>query len=125
MISEPTMKAKDTFTGGQNRRFPTTMWSEIPRQVDAASPEFQEMLELLCRTYWKPVYAYIRTAWKKSVEDAKDLTQAFFTHLMQKDHWKNLSPDRGSFRGFMKRAIKNFLIDAERHESVRRPVVRG
>jgi hypothetical protein len=66
------------------------------------------------------VYAYVRTAWRKPVEDAKDLTQAFFAHILQKGYLTRLRPE-GSFRGYIKRALKHFLIDCERADSVRRP----
>jgi len=111
----------DTNTGGPVRAFPTTVWSDILSAANPDSPQYRESLDRLFRTYWKPVYAYVRAAWRKPNEDAKDLTQAFFTHLLEKDTLARMRPDRGSFRGYLKRALSHFLIDAERHESVRRP----
>jgi RNA polymerase sigma-70 factor (ECF subfamily) len=55
------------------------------------------------------------------VEDAKDLTQEFFSRLLDKGHLERLQPDRGSFRGFLKRSIHNFVIDSSRREKARRP----
>lgn len=111
----------DTSMLGGSRSFPTTVWSDILSAGDPSSPECRARLEKLIRIYWKPAFAYIRTAWRKSVEDAKDLTQAFFVHLLDKDRLAQLKPERGSFRGFLKQAIRNCLIDLERADAARRP----
>lgn len=115
------MASDDPALVSGNPSFPTTVWSDILSAGDPASPACRERLEKLIRIYWRPAFAYIRAAWRKSIEDAKDLTQAFFAHLLDKDRLSRLRPDRGSFRGFLKHAIRNFLIDCERAESVRRP----
>jgi RNA polymerase sigma factor (sigma-70 family) len=111
------MGSSDTTLGGPVRPFPSTMWS----QVLGAGERSPEKLNELLRAYWKPVYAYIRASWRKPVEDAKDLTQAFFAHLLEKDTLSRLRPDMGSFRGYLKQALKHFLIDAERAAALRRP----
>jgi len=113
--------APDTNIGGTPRAFETTVWSDILTAANPESPKYRECLDRLFRTYWKPVYAYVRAAWRKKNEDAKDLTQAFFAHLLEKDTLARMHPERGSFRGYLKIALAHFLIDAERHESVRRP----
>ena len=115
------MTEKDTWIGGSHRSFPTTIWSDILSAGDPSSPEHKETLDRLLRAYWKPVYAYVRAAWRRSVEDAKDLTQAFFTRMLSKEYVSRLRPERGSFRGYLKRALKHFLIDMERMDAVRRP----
>ena len=88
---------------------------------DGRSRDRQPDLERLIYVYWKPAYLYLRACGRKSVEDAKDLTQDFFARLLERKDWEHLSPDRGSFRGFLKRALKNFMIDAARREQARRP----
>jgi RNA polymerase sigma-70 factor (ECF subfamily) len=103
--------------GGRGEQFPSTIWSDIL----AAGADDGARLEKLCRAYWKPVYAYVRAAWRKPVEEAKDLTQAFFARLLEKEALARLRPERGSFRGYLKVALKHFLIDAERAEAARRP----
>jgi RNA polymerase sigma-70 factor (ECF subfamily) len=109
--------ADDTSIGGPGREFPSTCWTLI-RKAGTASPE---TLERLIYLYWKPAYYYLRAAGRQGVEDAKDLTQDFFTRLLERRDWERLSPERGSFRGFLKRALKNFLIDAARHQKARQP----
>ncbi|HLY10128.1 MAG TPA: sigma-70 family RNA polymerase sigma factor [Planctomycetota bacterium] len=107
----------DTSIGGSRRDFPSTSWSLIR----GAGKAHREHLERLIYLYWKPAYHYLRACGHKSVEDAKDLTQDFFARLVERKDWERLSPDRGSFRGFLKRALKNFMIDAARREQARRP----
>jgi RNA polymerase sigma-70 factor (ECF subfamily) len=111
----------DTSIGGQARGFPTTAWSDVLAAGDAGRPDRAERLGRLLALYWKPVYVYIRAAWRKPVEDAKDLTQAFFAHLLETDTIARVRADRGSFRAYLKGALKYFLINAGRAEAVRRP----
>ncbi len=116
------MKPNDTSMGGVPRGFATTIWSDILAAGDAASPEHRAALDRLVPTYWKPVYAYIRMAWNKSVEDAKDLTQEFFARFLEAGYLARLRPELGSFRAYLKRALKHFLVDSKRAEAARRPV---
>ncbi len=114
-------KKFDTSIGGGNRMFPSTMWSMVLHAGDARSPEHRKDLESLLGLYWKPVYCYMKAIRRKGSEDAKDLAQGFFTRLLEKETLGKLSPERGTFRGFLKEAIRNFLVDAHRHDSARRP----
>jgi RNA polymerase sigma-70 factor (ECF subfamily) len=111
----------DTVMGGPGREFPATIWSDVLAAGDPENARHRERLEQLMRAYWKPVYGYIRTAWRRSVEDSKDLTQAFFAHVLQKGFLARARAERGSFRGYLKQALKNFRIDAERSAAARRP----
>src|SRR5262249_18458052 len=64
--------------------FPETQWSQLIQLHDPASPRRQEILEGLAFRYWKPVYHYIRVLRPISAVDAEDLTQQFFTTLLQR-----------------------------------------
>ena len=112
----------DTTLGGADRAFPTTQWSQVLAAQDPAQPGYRDRLNALLRSYWKPAYAYIRVGWKKSNEDAKDLTQAFFARLLQNGRISAVRTDGGRFRSYLRQALRNFLIDAERAAEVRRPV---
>jgi RNA polymerase sigma factor (sigma-70 family) len=90
--------------------FPDTMWFMVKGAANTASPQAQESLESLCRAYWEPIYAFIRRA-GKSQHDAEDLTQRFFMHLMQDNRLRYAKPEKGKFRFFLQRSIKNFLVD--------------
>jgi DNA-directed RNA polymerase specialized sigma24 family protein len=92
--------------GGQE--FPTTSWSLIRRAANLDVPESRSALATLCEAYWYPLYAYLRRAGQSS-EDAEDLVQEFFARLLQAKRLEQLSPDRGSFRGFLLVALKNFV----------------
>jgi RNA polymerase sigma-70 factor (ECF subfamily) len=69
-----------------------------------------EALEILCRTYWPPLYAYVRRLGHPP-PDAQDLTQGFFAHLLSQHTLEGLSPERGKFRSFLLTALKNFLVN--------------
>ncbi len=111
----------DTSLGGPGRSFPTTVWEDILAAGDPSSPEYRERLEGLLKAYWKPVFAYVRRAWHKSVEDAKDITQAFFAIILERGLISRISRERGTFRSYLKRALQNFLVDVERAAASRRP----
>jgi RNA polymerase sigma-70 factor (ECF subfamily) len=65
-------------------------------------------MEKLCRTYWAPVYAFIRREGHDR-EDARDLTQEFFAQLLAKDYLRHLRHQRGKFRSFLLTFVKHFL----------------
>ena len=88
--------------------FATTHWSVILAAGDAASPKSAEALEKLCRTYWFPLYAYVRRA-GRSPEDAQDLTQAFFEHFLENNVVRRADRQRGRFRSFLLTSMRNFL----------------
>lgn len=108
----------DTSLHRGAQQFPSTCWSQILHSVDAGigpdSPSPRPYMESLAGNYWRPVYAYIRSRWSKSNEDAKDLTQDFFAWVMESGFVSRADPARGSFRGFLKVALEHFLTDAER-----------
>ena len=65
-------------------------------------------LEELCRTYWFPLYAYVRRR-GHAKEDAEDSVQAFFSGFLSKNYLEGLSAERGRFRAFLLAALKHFL----------------
>ena len=67
-------------------------------------------LEELCRTYWYPLYAYVRRQ-GHSREDAEDLTQGFFARLLEKNYLEGVTSDKGKFRAFLLVAVKRFLAN--------------
>src|SRR6185436_15636171 len=68
----------------------------------------------ICRRYWKPVYAYVRAAWAKNNESAKDLTQAFFLSLLEDERLKEFDASRGNFRGYVKMLLRSFVGHQDR-----------
>jgi RNA polymerase sigma factor (sigma-70 family) len=67
-------------------------------------------LEQLCRTYWYPLYAYVRRR-GHSREDAEDLTQGFFARLLEKNYLEGVTSEKGKFRAFMLMALKRFMAN--------------
>jgi len=67
-------------------------------------------LEELCRTYWYPLYVYVRHK-THNREDAEDLTQAFFARFLEKNYLEGLTSEKGRFRAFLLAALKHFLAN--------------
>jgi RNA polymerase sigma-70 factor (ECF subfamily) len=100
--------------------FATTHWSVIIEARDAESPQAVAALERLCRSYWYPLYAYVRRH-GYSPEDAQDLTQGFFARLLARRSLSSAQPELGRFRWFLLCAVKRFLInDRERAAAAKR-----
>jgi RNA polymerase sigma factor (sigma-70 family) len=78
--------------------------------ADPASPDAEHALATLCRTYWYPLYAYLRRL-GHSREDARDLTQAFFVKLLEERTIAVADPARGKFRSFLLTALKHFVAN--------------
>lgn len=103
-----------TEMGFGGTAFPTTQWSRILKARDDSDPAYRAGLQQILLEYWRPVYVYIRRAWGKSNEDAKDLAQQFFLEVIESDLVAKYAPQRGRFRTFLKTALKNFLSDEHR-----------
>jgi RNA polymerase sigma-70 factor (ECF subfamily) len=89
-------------------RFATTHWSVIAAAQDPASPQAREALALLCTSYWYPLYAYIRRH-GYAADQAQDLTQGFFTGLLERNTFAVVDPAKGKFRSFLLTACKHYL----------------
>ena len=93
------------------RAFATTRWTLVlAASADPASAQARDALAILCETYWHPVYAFIRRTGRSS-EDARDLTQAFFTRVLEKHYFKDAKRERGRFRAFLLTSVRNFLAN--------------
>jgi RNA polymerase sigma factor (sigma-70 family) len=90
--------------------FATTHWSVVVAAGRQNTPQSMQALDELCRTYWYPLYVYIRRR-GHSREDAEDLTQSFFARFLEKNYLAGLSHDQGKFRAFLLAALKNFLAN--------------
>ncbi len=90
--------------------FVTTHWSIVLSAREKDSPRSTAALETLCRTYWYPLYAYLRRQGRPP-HDAQDLTQGFFARLLQKDYLQAAAREKGKFRTFLLVALKRFLAN--------------
>ena len=90
--------------------FVPTHWSVVLAAKDKSSPQSEEALETLCRTYWYPLYVFARRQGRQP-HDAQDLVQEFFVRLLQKDYLDAAEQERGRFRTFLIMAFKRFLAN--------------
>ena len=90
--------------------FFTTHWSVVLEAGETDSPQAAEALDWLCRTYWYPLYAYVRRQ-GHTIEDAQDLTQEFFARLLERKYLRLADRKRGRFRTFLLTSLKHFLIN--------------
>src|SRR6266404_3166119 len=95
---------------GAPHLFATTHWSVVLTAGQAASPTAAAALEELCRTYWYPLYAFVRRK-GHSPHDAQDLTQAFFARFLGKNYVAQADRERGRFRTYLLAALTHFLAD--------------
>ena len=92
--------------------FVTTHWSVVlAAQGESAAAE--EALEKLCRTYWWPLYGFVRRQ-GYAPEEAQDLTQGFFAMLLERKDLDSVRREKGRLRSYLLAALKNFLGKAHR-----------
>lgn len=90
--------------------FATTQWSIVLRAAQPDDSTARAALEMLCRRYWFPLYAFARRR-VATVSEAQDLTQEFFLRLLEKNSLAAATPERGRFRSFLLTSLKNFLAN--------------
>lgn len=95
--------------------FDTTHWSVVLAAGGEPGPAAETALEALCRTYWFPLYAYVRRCGRPA-EEAQDLTQDFFARLLAGHRVRLADPARGRFRTFLLTAMKHFLANEWKRE---------
>jgi RNA polymerase sigma factor (sigma-70 family) len=92
--------------------FATTHWSVV-LTAQGESSAAQEALEKLCRTYWRPIYGFVRRQGVGS-EDAKDLTQGFFALLLERRDLDAVRKEKGRLRSYLLTSLKHFLASEQR-----------
>jgi len=104
----------DSSVAGQC--FEETAWSVVIAAGADSSPRAHHALAELCRAYWPPIYGYLRRH-GYDTQDAQDLTQSFFQHMLEDETVFRASRDKGRFRNFLLGALKICLADeqARRH----------
>jgi RNA polymerase sigma-70 factor (ECF subfamily) len=106
--------ARETTMGGSQRGFGQTAWTVILLARD------RKELGLLVDRYWKPCYFYIRRK-GHDVEDAKDLTQGFFSDLIERDALARVTKSKGKFRSFLLACLEHYLSNEyDRRKALKR-----
>jgi RNA polymerase sigma-70 factor (ECF subfamily) len=101
-------------------RFQTTNWSLVLAARGEATEFSRDALTRLCEQYWYPIYAFVRRR-GHSAEDARDLTQGYFTRLLEKGYLDDVRPEAGRFRSFLFASVSHFLSnERDRHEAAKR-----
>ena len=100
---------RSTMNQGPPGAFPATRPSVI-RDLGSADPAARAAAyEALARSYWRPVYGYVRLRWRRSPEDAQDLTQEFFAHAFEREYLARYDPAKARFRTFVRTCLDGFL----------------
>jgi RNA polymerase sigma factor (sigma-70 family) len=92
------------------QRFMTTHWSVVLAAADASSPDCDRALATLCKTYWYPLYAFVRRQ-GHAAHEAEDLTQEFFARILEKQYLDGVGPEKGRFRTFLLVCLRRFLAN--------------
>jgi len=106
---------------GEPRQFATTRWSLIlsAAHSDSEEQKTRDALEELCRTYWRPVFAFVcRRGY--STEDAQDLTQDFFVKIVEPNWLEHADANRGRFRTLLLTSLQHFLVNAAERRHTRK-----
>lgn len=126
MASEQANRKFNGVTGGDEdsdliaSRFATTRWDLVLASAQTLVPGADAAMTDLCRTYWRPLYAYVRRR-GYSASDAEDLVQEFFLRFLEQRAVKKADPLRGRFRTFLLHSIQNFLANEwDRSHAVKR-----
>jgi len=108
-----------TFTPANTREglFASTRWTVVLEAGDSQTPSGEALSALseLCRIYWRPIFLFLRRQ-GSSPDDAQDLTQGFFAHLIESRAYARADREKGRFRSFMLGALKHFLAHARAHD---------
>ena len=98
-------------------RFPITRLSAIVAAGSSDQAERSRAFEALIAAYWMPVYKYTRIKWNKSSEDAKDLTQGFFTEAIEKNYFQRYDASKAKFRTFLRTCLDGFVANQNKAAS--------
>jgi RNA polymerase sigma-70 factor (ECF subfamily) len=91
--------------------FAATRWTVVLAAAKGPdSPAATDAMAELCRVYWYPLYAFIRRRGYES-HQAEDLTQEFFSRLLEKHVLAGVDREKGKFRAFLLAAVKHFLAN--------------
>lgn len=107
---------QDTDIGGNRNRFPDTHHSAIIAARSDNAEVRTRAFSAIIESYWKPAYKYIRIKWHASNEDAKDLTQGFFTTAFEKRFFDTYDHKLASFQTFIRTCLDRFVTNQKKSE---------
>ena len=98
-------------------QFPVTRWSVIEAVKSADPMEQTRALDTLFAAYWKPIYKYVRLRWNRPAEDAQDLTQGFFTELLERDLLAKYDASKSKLRTYLRLCVDSFVMNQDKAAS--------
>jgi RNA polymerase sigma factor (sigma-70 family) len=101
------LKLHSKSRGGAGQ-FRTTQWDVVLLSAQDTAPGSEAALAELCRQYWYPLYGFARRL-GHNPEDAQDLVQGFFLHLLEHRALQKVSPIKGRFRCFLLASLQNYV----------------
>ena len=110
--NEVTSLSATSPTSAGAAAFTTTHWSVV-LEAQGELPAAQEALENLCRTYWRPIYSFVRREGVKP-ENAKDITQGFFALILERKDFHSVRQEKGRLRSFLLASLKHFMANERR-----------
>lgn len=96
--------------------FPVTAWSVVRGAQAPDLAERDRALDRLISVYWRPVYWSLRLDWSCAPEQARDLTQEYFSVFLEKSMVNHAQQESGRFRGYVKVTLKRFMLSQRRAE---------
>lgn len=111
------MSGSDTSMGGPVGRFPPTRHSVVQALKDTDTTVQRRAADALIAAYWKPVYKYLRLKWNADNEEAKDLTQGFFTSMLERKALERFDPARARFRTYLRTCVDGFASNQRKSAS--------
>jgi RNA polymerase sigma-70 factor (ECF subfamily) len=108
-----------TFPDATTRQglFTSTRWTIVLDAGKSQAPSHDALnaLSELCRLYWRPIFLFLRRQ-GSNPDDAQDLTQGFFAHLIKSRAYAQADPEKGRFRSFLLGALKHFVAHERSHD---------
>src|SRR2546421_11191769 len=102
------MDQDDSSAGPDHGPFDKTRWSVVLAAVQSQAPGAPQALAQLCARYWRPLYGFARRR-GHAPEDAQDLVQGFFEHLIGSRALASVDESKGRFRSFLLASLQNFM----------------
>lgn len=96
--------------------FPDTRYSAIDGIRAEDDAVRRQSLEVISIAYWRPIHAYLQLQWRATEENAADLTQAFFSKMLQSTMIATYDPSKGLFRTYLRACLDNFVRNARKRD---------
>lgn len=96
--------------------FPSTSWTLVGAVQSGSPKEVARAMEDLCKSYWYPIYAFLRRS-GRNVHDAEDLTQVLFQTLIDDAALLSARKEGGKLRSYLLAVLKRVISDQARHQS--------